>query len=59
MRIFWIAAGLVIAGLAIGATALLAKADHTPRLHHYYACTFAKDLRQEDHLPPSGAGCTY
>jgi hypothetical protein len=44
---------VVVAGLALGSATTLTAAAHDRPLHRTYACQFAKDFRQEVHLPPA------
>jgi hypothetical protein len=51
----WIIAGWAAAVLmlAAGSAVTLTMCAHHRPLHHVYRCEFAKDFRQEVHLPPA------
>jgi hypothetical protein len=48
---------VITAGLAVTSAVTLTMVAHDRPLHHAYACQFARDFRQEVHLPP--ASCQY
>jgi hypothetical protein len=54
----------IIVSLATGSVLSLVALSHDRPLHHAYACEFARDFRQEVHLPPApchdpGRPCTF